>query len=168
MNDRAQRSFVPFWRVGLLPALISFVCLAIGTFILISIVSVRSVTLEWFFFLGLPAFALLVSLRNRAWFEGDLFVVRGFFRKRRLDLKVWSLDAEPYAGAWTQYIEANWFGIYQVGAFSARAGRVISFSATMTTRRSAEWIVSTSLERVPLDENEPLVVASPRSKCAHG
>ncbi len=156
MIDRAQRSFVPFWRVGLIPVVISFVCLVIGTLIFSSIVSVRSVTVEWLFFLGVPVFSLLVSLRNRAWFEGDFFVVRGFFRKRRLDLNEWSLETEPYAGAWTQYIEANWIGLYQVGAFSARARRIVSFSATMTTRRSAEWIVSTSLERVPLDENEPL------------
>lgn len=156
MNDRAERLFVPFWRVGLLPVVISFVCLAIGTSIFASIVAVRSVTVEWLFFLGLPAFALLVSLRNRAWFEGDFFVVRGFFRKRHLDLNEWSLNAEPYAGAWTQYIEANWIGLHQVGAFSSRRRRMISLSATMTTLRSAEWLVSTSLERVPLDENEPL------------
>lgn len=153
-REDSPRVSIPFRRIGLLPVILSATVLFVFWFIAAALLSDAAFPSPWVVWVGLvfaPSIVFGFSFRPRAWFENGHFVVRSYFWTRQFDLAEWSLSAEGYAGVWTQWIEAEWIGVYQISMISVRARRNTSVPATMTTRKGAEYVVALSQKFSPPD-----------------
>lgn len=154
-ENPSSRVVVPFRHVGLLPTVFTLgfvVVVGVFTIALDASGSLPAGSAIWVSVVLFPAIAFVISRRPQAWFKNGEFVVKSYFLTRRFDLHDWGLSVEHYAGAWFQWIEANWIGLYQVVAVSAQRKRSASLAATMTTRAGAELTVALSEEIAPSKE----------------